>query len=381
MDYSLLLGVHYPSHAPAVKVSLDNVPSISTDAMGNLMGPFQERHYRSTSDDEGLAELANAFSSLNPALVAGPGYGRGGGGEAVAGGGPFAQSQQQQHAHLGGASSQHLLGQQQQQLARVPEEGGGGASAGAKHHHHHHHHQQQQQQQLMGAPGGMQPSPLQVEQEAALSAALTLTSAVGPVGVQLEGGDGGLGGDLIFESAAAGPSVAATSGNGVSGSGNGVVIGHAGLQDLGALRVGESLPEGHPVSANGTLGHGSPWDLNHMQLQGAGGISGAWTSGMGGTGAGEGRTGAGGHEEGGGAAGGRNWDVYSGAVELEARLEKIQARMKKMGFSEQRIKVRGSTREVGVDLGVPGCWKIHCHQLESPQQGSGDGGEACLWSG
>lgn len=36
----------------------------------------------------------------------------------------------------------------------------------------------------------------------------------------------------------------------------------------------------------------------------------------------------------------RNWEVYSNAAELEARLSKIQDRMRSMGFSEQRMKVR-----------------------------------------
>jgi hypothetical protein len=37
--------------------------------------------------------------------------------------------------------------------------------------------------------------------------------------------------------------------------------------------------------------------------------------------------------------GARNWDVYTGQAELEERLGKILERMRKMNFSEQRMKV------------------------------------------
>jgi hypothetical protein len=42
----------------------------------------------------------------------------------------------------------------------------------------------------------------------------------------------------------------------------------------------------------------------------------------------------------GSGAGARNWELFSGAAELEERLGKVSERMQEMGFSEQRIKVR-----------------------------------------
>jgi hypothetical protein len=41
----------------------------------------------------------------------------------------------------------------------------------------------------------------------------------------------------------------------------------------------------------------------------------------------------------GSGAGARNWELFSGAAELEERLGKVSERMQEMGFSEQRIKV------------------------------------------
>jgi hypothetical protein len=41
------------------------------------------------------------------------------------------------------------------------------------------------------------------------------------------------------------------------------------------------------------------------------------------------------------AAGARNWELWSGAAEQEELMGKVVERMKEMGFSEQRMKVRG----------------------------------------
>jgi hypothetical protein len=43
-----------------------------------------------------------------------------------------------------------------------------------------------------------------------------------------------------------------------------------------------------------------------------------------------------------GAAGARNWELWSGAAEQEELMGKVVERMKEMGFSEQRMKVRRS---------------------------------------
>jgi hypothetical protein len=47
-----------------------------------------------------------------------------------------------------------------------------------------------------------------------------------------------------------------------------------------------------------------------------------------------------GHPLAGSNAGARNWELFSGAAELEDRLVKVSGRMQEMGFTEQRIKVR-----------------------------------------
>jgi hypothetical protein len=47
-----------------------------------------------------------------------------------------------------------------------------------------------------------------------------------------------------------------------------------------------------------------------------------------------------GHPLAGSNAGARNWELFSGAAELEDRLVKVSERMQEMGFTEQRIKVR-----------------------------------------
>lgn len=49
----------------------------------------------------------------------------------------------------------------------------------------------------------------------------------------------------------------------------------------------------------------------------------------------------------GSGAGARNWELFSGAAELEERLGKVSERMQEMGFSEQRIKVCVERRGVG----------------------------------
>jgi hypothetical protein len=46
----------------------------------------------------------------------------------------------------------------------------------------------------------------------------------------------------------------------------------------------------------------------------------------------------------GSGAGARNWELFSGAAELEDRLGKVSERMQEMGFSEQRIKVSVAAR-------------------------------------
>lgn len=45
------------------------------------------------------------------------------------------------------------------------------------------------------------------------------------------------------------------------------------------------------------------------------------------------------HPWAGSGAGARNWELFSGAAELEEQLGKVSERMQEMGFSEQRIKV------------------------------------------
>jgi hypothetical protein len=99
------------------------------------------------------------------------------------------------------------------------------------------------------------------------------------------------------------------------------------LQLAGPL---ESLPETQVVFAQ----HGSATSAAAAAAAGGGGVTSGTqelrihrvtTDGEGGSGA--------------VGQGARNWDVYTGQAELEERLGKILERMRKMHFSEQRMKV------------------------------------------
>ncbi|WIA13706.1 hypothetical protein OEZ85_007259 [Tetradesmus obliquus] len=281
MDYSLLLGVHYPARN-YTRMSLEPVHSQSLDGLAPQASPLPGGAGASTVPGSGLTSAQGSF------LLAEPYSSSAAGAAAVAGGAGVGGA--------AGASTRHLTVsdddvQQPPQLLRLAAQQQAQTYA----------QQQMQQQEASNATGG---------------------------GAEVPGGLAG--------------------GGGRSGRSSYEQVPYAPVQfPIGRTSTSEDVQMPPVAAAAFTLppgiGAGSTGGSAFAGGFPAGGFgSAAGTAGGAGSAAGSHHGGdrssmlAGGASA--GAAGARNWELWSGAAEQEELLGKVVERMKEMGFSEQRMK-------------------------------------------